>query len=45
MEKVLDHQEANQAVRAYTHKADYTEQMRELLQWWADFLDTVKGIK
>lgn len=42
MEKVLDHQEANQAVRAYTHKADYTEQMRELLQWWADFLDKTK---
>lgn len=42
MEKVLDHQEANQAVRAYTHKADYTEQMRELLQWWADFLDATK---
>lgn len=45
MEKVLDHQEANQAVRAYTHKADYTEQMRELLQWWADFLDKTKGMK
>ena len=45
MEKVLDHQEANQAVRAYTHKADYTEQMRELLQWWADFLDKTKRIK
>ncbi len=45
MEKVLDHQEANQAVRAYTHKADYTEQMRELLQWWADFLDKTKKSK
>jgi integrase len=43
MEKVLDHQEANQAVRAYTHKADYTEQMRELLQWWGDFLDEIKN--
>lgn len=43
MEKVLDHQEANQAVRAYTHKADYTEQMRELLQWWANFLDEIKN--
>lgn len=43
MEKVLDHQEANQAVRAYTHKADYTEQMRELLQWWAIFLDKIKN--
>lgn len=45
MEKVLDHQEANQAVRAYTHKADYTEQIRKLLQWWADFLDATKKAK
>lgn len=42
MEAVLDHQEGNKVVRAYTHKADYTEQMRELLQWWADYLDGVK---
>ncbi len=43
MEAVLDHQEGNKVVRAYTHKADYTEQMRELLQWWADYLDEVKS--
>lgn len=42
MERVLDHHEGNKVVRAYTHKADYTEQMRELLQWWADFLDKTK---
>jgi len=42
MEAVLDHQESSKVVRAYTHKADYTEQMRELLQWWADYLDEVK---
>ncbi|MCL4431948.1 MAG: integrase arm-type DNA-binding domain-containing protein [Epsilonproteobacteria bacterium] len=45
MESVLDHQEGNKVVRAYTHKADYTEQMRELLQWWADYLDEVKVAK
>lgn len=38
-ERALDHHEQNKVVRAYTHKADYTEQMRELMQWWADFLD------
>ncbi|MBV5348115.1 integrase arm-type DNA-binding domain-containing protein [bacterium] len=43
MERVLDHQEGSKVVRAYTHKADYTEQMRELLQWWADYLDEVKN--
>lgn len=41
-ERCLDHHETNKAVRAYTHKADYTAQMRELLQWWADFLDVTK---
>lgn len=41
-ERALDHHEENKVVRAYTHKADYTEQMRELMQWWADFLDKVK---
>jgi integrase len=45
MEAVLDHQEEKLQVRAYTHKADYTEQMRELLQWWADYLDEVKVVK
>lgn len=41
-ERALDHHEQNKVVRAYTHKADYTEQMRELMQWWADFLDTLR---
>lgn len=43
-ERALDHHEENKVVRAYTHKADYTEQMRELMQWWADFLDKVKMV-
>jgi len=41
-ERVLDHHEKNAVVRTYAHKADYTDQMRELLQWWADFIDEVK---
>jgi hypothetical protein len=45
MERVLDHHETKSSVRAYTHKADYTGQMRELLQWWADYLDEVKSDK
>lgn len=44
-ERVLDHHENNKAVRAYTHMANYTEQMRPLLQWWADFLDKTKEKK
>ncbi|HLD23838.1 MAG TPA: integrase arm-type DNA-binding domain-containing protein [Sulfuricurvum sp.] len=42
-ERCLDHHEKKEAVRAYIHKADYTEQMRELLQWWADYLDTIRS--
>lgn len=37
-EAVLDHHEKSQVVRAYMHKADYTNQMRELLEWWEQFL-------
>jgi integrase len=36
---VLDHHEQNKTERAYSHMADYTDQMRNLLQWWSDFLD------
>ncbi len=42
-EAALDHQEAKGAVRAYTHKADYTEQIKPLMQWWADYLDGLRG--
>ena len=41
-ESILDHQEANSVVRAYTHKADYTKQARELLEWWERFLGRIK---
>ncbi|MGD9970410.1 MAG: tyrosine-type recombinase/integrase [Sulfuricurvum sp.] len=43
-ERCLDHHEKKEAVRAYIHKADYTDQMRELFQWWADYLDDVKAV-
>lgn len=44
-ERCLDHHEKKEAVRAYIHKADYTEQMRILFQWWADFLDELRTRK
>jgi integrase len=40
---VIDHWTSNMAERAYTHGADYSEQMRPLLQWWADFLDEIRA--
>ena len=40
-EAVLDHIEKNSAIRAYTHKADYTNEMRKLLQWWSNLLENL----
>lgn len=42
-ERCLDHNESNSVVRAYTHKADYTKQMRELLEWWERYLEKLIG--
>lgn len=42
MERCLDHHEANVVARAYSHQADYSEQMGELFQWWNDYLDDLK---
>lgn len=42
-EAVLDHIVGGKVQRAYTHKANYTEQMRGLLEWYADYLEGVKN--
>jgi len=44
-EAVLDHQVGGKVERAYTHKAIYVEQMRGLLEWYADYLDEIKAGK
>jgi len=40
--RVLARQEANISNRAYMHKADYTAQIKPLLEWWSSFLDGLK---
>lgn len=42
IEKALAHEERNR-VRAAYHRSEYLEQRRELMQWWADYLDTLKN--
>ena len=42
-EAVLDHITGNSVVNAYKHKANYFEQMKSLLNWWANFLDKLKN--
>lgn len=37
-EKILDHAVGSEVERAYTHKANYLEEMRNLLNWWSKFL-------
>jgi integrase len=37
-ERALDHQESSKVVRAYSHKADYIEQLAVLMNFWSDFI-------
>jgi integrase len=41
MERCLDHHEKRAEVRAYSHEADYQQQMGELFQWWSDYLENL----
>lgn len=42
IEKALAHEEKNKIKGAY-NRAEYIEQRRELLQWWADCLDDLRN--
>ena len=44
IEKALAHEERNAVKAAYNH-AEYLEERRGLLQWWADWLDERRGTK
>lgn len=39
VQKQMSHQERNSVRAAYIHKAEYLDERRLMLQWWADFLD------
>ena len=41
-ERALDHQESSKVVRAYAHKADYIKQLSLLMDYWSDFIITLK---
>ena len=42
IELQLAHQERNKVKAAYNH-AQYMEKRREMMQWWADYLDNLKN--
>ena len=43
VERQMSHQERNGVRAAYIHKAEFLEERKLMLQWWADFLDANRG--
>jgi integrase len=43
IETQLAHKEVNKVKAAYNH-AEYLDKRTEMMQWWADYLDTTKHI-
>lgn len=41
-ERVLDHHEQNETVRAYNHRADYFKQFIPLMEFWSDYILSLK---
>ena len=37
-ERALDHFEQNKVARAYNHKSDYSKQLRNLMEFWSNFI-------
>ena len=42
-ERALDHQEQSKVVRAYAHKSDYINQLIPLMNFWSDFILSLKN--
>ena len=43
IERQLGHKESNSVRAAYTHHARYIDERREMMQWWADYLDAMRA--
>ncbi len=41
-ERALDHQEISKVVRAYTNKSNYVKQLAPLMNFWSDFICSLK---
>ena len=41
-EKALDHQEQSKTVRAYNNKSDYINQLIPLMNFWSDYIMSLK---
>lgn len=43
IERQLSHMERNGVRAAYTHHARYLDERKEMMQWWADYLDEMRA--
>lgn len=43
VERQMAHMESNKVRAAYTHKAEFLEERRRMLAWWADWLDAIRS--
>ena len=43
IERQLSHMERNGVRAAYTHHARYLDERRQMMQWWADYLDALRA--
>ncbi len=43
IERQLSHTERNSVRSAYTHHARYLDERRTMMQWWADYLDSLNS--
>ncbi len=41
-ERALDHHEKSKVVRAYSHKGNYLEQLKELMNFWSGYIMSLK---
>ena len=41
-ERALDHHDKNLVARSYNHKANYQEQMIKLMEFWSEFICSLK---
>jgi integrase len=41
--RFLDHHDENKVERAYNHRAEYFKQMKPLVKWWSEYLESLKG--
>lgn len=43
IERQMSHQERNHVRAAYIHKAEHIMERTKMIQWWADYLDSIQG--